>query len=37
MMINNKLERIWKEEIMANFKVLSWHWPERSEENHKKA
>jgi hypothetical protein len=27
-MVNNKLERIWKEAVVAYFKVLSWHLPE---------
>jgi hypothetical protein len=32
----NKLERIWKEAAMAKFKVLSWHLPGGTEENHEK-
>jgi hypothetical protein len=31
--MNNKLERAWKEAVMAKFKVLSWHLPEGTEKN----
>jgi hypothetical protein len=35
-MINdNQLERMWKEAVMAQFKVLSWHLPGGIEENYK--
>lgn len=30
----NEMERMWKEVIMACFKELSQHLPERTEENH---
>jgi hypothetical protein len=33
--MNNELERTWKGEVMAYFKVLSWHLPEATVENHK--
>jgi hypothetical protein len=36
MTVNNELERMWKEAVMAKFKVLSQHLPGRTEENHKK-
>jgi hypothetical protein len=35
-LINNELERMWKEAIVAKFKVLSRHLPGGTEENHKK-
>jgi hypothetical protein len=31
--VNNELERIWKEEDMAQFKVVFWHVPVGTEEN----
>jgi hypothetical protein len=34
-MINNELERIWKEAIEAQFRVLSWYFFAGTEENHK--
>jgi hypothetical protein len=34
--MNSELERISKEMVMAKFKVLFWHLPGRTEENHKK-
>jgi hypothetical protein len=33
-LINNALERAWKEVTVTNFEVLSWHCPKRTEENH---
>jgi predicted P-loop ATPase len=33
--MNDELERIWKEMVMAYFKVPSWHLSEESEEKHK--
>jgi hypothetical protein len=33
--MNDKFERIWKEVIMAYFKMLSQYLPGGSEENHK--
>jgi hypothetical protein len=30
----NELERIWKEAVMACFKLLSWHMPGGTTENH---
>jgi hypothetical protein len=35
-LMNNHLERIWKEVVMAYLKVLSWHLPGGTEENHEK-
>jgi hypothetical protein len=35
MIMNNNLERIWKEAVLAQFKVLSRHLPGSTEENHK--
>jgi hypothetical protein len=34
-LINNKLERTWKEAVIAQFKVLTQHLPGETEENHK--
>jgi hypothetical protein len=34
--VNDELEKIWKEAVMAYFKVLSWHSPGGTEENHDK-
>jgi hypothetical protein len=34
--VNDELERMWKEAVVAYFKALSWHVPEDSTENHKK-
>jgi hypothetical protein len=31
--VNNEFERIWKEEVMAQFKVVFWHAPVGTEEN----
>jgi hypothetical protein len=36
MMVDNELEGIWKENLMAYLKVLSRHVPGRTEENHGK-
>jgi hypothetical protein len=33
-LMNNELEKIWKEAVTAYFKVLSQHLPEDTEENH---
>jgi hypothetical protein len=30
----NKSEKIRKEAVVASFKVLYWHWPEKTERNH---
>jgi hypothetical protein len=35
-MVINELERIWKEAVMALFKVLSRYFPGGTEENYKK-
>jgi hypothetical protein len=34
--MNDKLERIWKEAVVAQFKVLSRHLHREAEENHEK-
>jgi hypothetical protein len=34
--MNNELETMWKEAVMAAFKVISWHLPRGTEENHEK-
>jgi hypothetical protein len=34
-LMSNKLERIQKEDVAAQFKVLSWYLSEGTEENHK--
>jgi hypothetical protein len=34
--MNNELEKMWKEVVMAYFKILSEHLPEGTEENHVK-
>jgi hypothetical protein len=34
--MNNELERMWKEVVVASFKVLAWHLHEGTEENHEK-
>jgi hypothetical protein len=31
--VNNELERIWKEAVMAQFKVVFWHVSVRNEED----
>jgi hypothetical protein len=36
LLMNNELERIWKESVVASFKVLSRRLPGGSEENHEK-
>jgi hypothetical protein len=36
MIVNNELKRMWKEVVMAKFKVLSQHLPVGTEENHEK-
>jgi hypothetical protein len=36
MTVNNELERMWKEVVMAQFKVLSCHLPGQTKENYKK-
>jgi hypothetical protein len=36
-LMNNQLERIWKEAVMVLFKVLSWHLPGGNTENHTKS
>jgi hypothetical protein len=35
--VNDELERMWKEAVVAKFKVLSWDVPEETEETHKKS
>jgi len=32
--VNNELERLWKEAVMVQFKVVFWHVPLGNEENH---
>jgi hypothetical protein len=34
-MMNNELERIWKDATVAFFKALFWHLPGGTEETHK--
>jgi hypothetical protein len=34
-MLNNELERMWKEAVISKFKVLSLHLPGGTKENHK--
>jgi hypothetical protein len=34
--VNDELERMWKEEVMAYLSVLSRHFPGRTEENYEK-
>jgi hypothetical protein len=34
--MNNELERICKEAVEAQFKILSWHLPGGTEESHEK-
>jgi hypothetical protein len=34
--LNNKLNRIWKEATVNEFKVLCWQLSGRTEENHEK-
>jgi hypothetical protein len=31
--MNNELERIWQEAVVAYFKVLSWNLPRETEKN----
>jgi hypothetical protein len=35
--MNNELERMWREAVMTEFKVLFQHFPEGTEESHKKS
>jgi hypothetical protein len=35
--MNNELERIWKEAVVAYFNVLSRHLPGEAEENYEKS
>jgi hypothetical protein len=35
-LVNNELERIWMEVVVAQFQVLSWYSPTGAEENRKK-
>jgi hypothetical protein len=35
--MNNELERIWKDAVEAQFKVLYWHLCGGTEENHTKS
>jgi hypothetical protein len=35
--MNNESQKIWKEAVVDYFKVLSWHLPGGTEENHKKS
>jgi hypothetical protein len=32
--VNDELERVWKEVVIATFKALSWNLPGETEENH---
>jgi hypothetical protein len=34
--VNDELKRMWKEAFIAEFKVLTWHFPGGTEENHEK-
>jgi hypothetical protein len=34
-LMNDEIERIWKEAVLAYFKVSSWHVPGGTEENYK--
>jgi hypothetical protein len=34
--VNNELERMWKEVVIAEFKVLLWHLPGGAEQNPEK-
>ena len=36
MALNNELGRMWKEAVVANFELISWHCPGRREQNHGK-
>jgi hypothetical protein len=36
MIMNDELERMWKEMVMALFKVLSWHLLGETEKNYEK-
>jgi hypothetical protein len=35
-LMNNELERMCKEAVMTYFKVISWHSPRGTDENHEK-
>jgi hypothetical protein len=35
MIVNGEMERLWKEEVMAQFKILSWHSHKDTEKNHR--
>jgi hypothetical protein len=34
--MNNELGRVWKEEVVAYFKIISWNSPGGTEEIHEK-
>jgi hypothetical protein len=34
--MNNELERIWKEDVVAQFKILAQHLPGRTKKSHKR-
>lgn len=34
--MSNRLKRMWKETIVGYLKVLAWHYPRETEENHKR-
>jgi hypothetical protein len=35
-LIKNSLKKMWKEMVLAQFKVQSWHMPVKTEENYEK-
>jgi hypothetical protein len=35
-LVNNEMERIWKEAVAVKVKVLSWNFPGKTEKNHEK-
>jgi hypothetical protein len=34
LLVNNHLERMWKEAVVTEFEAFSWHLPAETEESH---
>jgi hypothetical protein len=37
LLVNDELNRMWKEVVIGVFKALSWHFPGGTEKNHNKS
>jgi hypothetical protein len=33
-LVNNKIKRVWKQEVMLNLRVLSWYLPGQKKKKH---